>query len=94
MYPVRFANQHLSLAGHLHLPADLQAGVRYPAIVCVHPSGGVKEQTAGLYAAHLAKAGFIALAFDASYQGESEGEPRQLEIPMCVWTTSAPPSIT
>ena len=81
MHPVRFANQHLSLAGHLHLPADLQAGVRYPAIVCVHPSGGVKEQTAGLYAAHLAKAGFIALAFDASYQGESEGEPRQLENP-------------
>lgn len=81
MHPVRFANQHLSLAGHLHLPADLQAGVRYPTIVCVHPSGGVKEQTAGLYAAHLAKAGFIALAFDASYQGESEGEPRQLENP-------------
>ncbi|MGY3864513.1 alpha/beta hydrolase [Aeromonas bivalvium] len=81
MHAVRFANPPLVMAGHLHMPASLQPGVRYPAIVCVHPSGGVKEQTAGLYAARLAEAGFIALAFDASYQGESGGEPRQLENP-------------
>ncbi|MGV7121268.1 alpha/beta hydrolase [Sphingopyxis sp. 550A] len=81
MKSVTFSNGSLTLAGNLHLPPDFEEGKRYPAIACVHPGGGVKEQTAGLYAARLAAEGFVALAFDASFQGESGGEPRSTENP-------------
>jgi fermentation-respiration switch protein FrsA (DUF1100 family) len=78
---VSFLSNGLKLAGHLYTPDDLQPGEQRPAIVVAHPFGGVKEQTAGLYAAKLAAKGLIALAYDASYQGESAGEPRYLEDP-------------
>jgi fermentation-respiration switch protein FrsA (DUF1100 family) len=47
----------IKMAGDLHIPKDISEGCRYVAIVCVHPAGGVKEQTAGLYAVKLAEAG-------------------------------------
>lgn len=47
----------------------------------IHPGGGVKEQAAGLYVGKLAKVNFVAVAYDASHQGKSGGEPRFLESP-------------
>ncbi len=70
-----------TLAAVVHFPPAFDATRSYPAIVVSHPGGGVKEQTAGLYAGKLAEAGFITVAYDASFQGESTGEPRQLENP-------------
>lgn len=73
--------ENLTIAANIHFPDGFNEGRKYPAIVVAHPGGGVKEQTAGLYASKLAQSGFVAIAFDASYQGESTGLPRQLENP-------------
>ncbi len=79
---VTFKNNNLEMAGNVYLPVGFDKNKKYPAVVVVHPGGGVKEQTAGLYAQKLSESGFVALAFDASYQGASEGEPRFLDNPM------------
>lgn len=76
-----FKSKGLKMAAELHLPPNFVETEKYPAIVCIHPAGGVKEQTIGHYASRIAEAGFVMLTFDASYQGESEGEPRYLEDP-------------
>jgi uncharacterized protein len=84
MQKVSFKNlngQGITIAAVIHFPEGFDQGKRYPAVVVAHPGGGVKEQTAGLYAKKLAGHGLVAIAFDASYQGESTGEPRQLENP-------------
>ena len=82
MKSIQFRNGAITMAGNLHLPEGFDTARRYAAIVVVHPGGGVKEQTAGLYAQRLAEQGFVALAFDASHQGASGGEPRFLDDPM------------
>ncbi|KAF9900446.1 hypothetical protein EC991_007324 [Linnemannia zychae] len=78
---VSFPSETFKIAAHLYVPDSYQAGQKLPAIAVIHPFGGVKEQTAGTYAEHLSKQGFVTLAFDRRYQGESEGAPRQVEDP-------------
>jgi uncharacterized protein len=80
-HKVTFDNHGLKMAGNLFLPNGFDETKKYPSIITVHPGGGVKEQTSGLYAQKLAEKGYITLAFDASHQGESEGLPRLLEDP-------------
>ncbi|QBQ98795.1 alpha/beta hydrolase [Paraburkholderia pallida] len=84
MQSVTFKNlngQGVTMAANIHLPEGFDASRKHAAVVVTHPGGGVKEQTAGLYARKLAENGLVAIAFDASYQGASTGEPRQLENP-------------
>ena len=81
MQKINFKNRNWDVAGNLYLPENFDKTNKYPAIVCVHPGSSVKEQTAGLYANQLATSAFITLTFDASFQGESGGEPRFLEDP-------------
>lgn len=69
------------MAANIYFPAGFSETGKYPALVVSHPGGGVKEQAAGLYAQKMAQHGFVTIAFDRSYQGESGGEPRQLENP-------------
>ena len=78
---VTFKKLGLNIVGLLFLPNNFDVKNKYPAIVVTHPGGGVKEQCSSLYAWNLAKNGYVALAFDASHQGESEGLPRYLEDP-------------
>ena len=76
MRPVTFGNRYgFTLAGHLYLPENM-TDEKYPAIAVAGPFGGVKEMASGLYAQEFAKMGFVALAFDQSFTGESSGTPR------------------
>lgn len=79
---VTFHNRFLiDIVGDLYFPANYDSTKRYPTLIVGHPFGGVKEQTSGLYARKLAESGYVTLAFDASYYGESGGYPRRIESP-------------
>lgn len=76
---VTFKNRYgIELVGDLYTPKDIKKDKKYPAIAISGPFGAVKEQASGLYAQTLAKRGFVTLAFDPSYTGESSGEPRSV----------------
>lgn len=74
-------SNNIVLVGNLFLPKDFNSSNRYPAILSIHPAGSIKEQSAGLYAYRLAENGFVTLAFDATYAGESGGTPHWSEAP-------------
>lgn len=77
---VTFKNTIWNISATLFLPNNFDENRRYPAVVLSHPGGGVKEQTSRTYAMGLAEAGYVALTFDASHQGASEGEPRLVKV--------------
>lgn len=82
MKSVLVKNKFWDIAADIYYPPGFSEGNKYPAIISAHPIGSCKEQTSGeIYGAALAKAGFVVIAFDASYQGASGGEPRYIEDP-------------
>ena len=84
MQSITFRNRDMAwdIAALILLPPDFDQARNYPAIVSVHPFGSCKEQTSSkVYGAELAKEGFVVIAYDASYQGASGGEPRWVEDP-------------
>lgn len=75
-----FANRFgITLAADIYIPKN--ASGKLPAIAVCGPFGAVKEQASGLYAQELAERGFLTIAFDPSYTGESGGEPRYVASP-------------
>jgi uncharacterized protein len=78
---IHFNSDGLVLAGNLYKPQNFEPAKKYPAILVGGSWTTVKEQMSGLYAEELAKQGFITLAIDPRYFGESEGQPRFWENP-------------
>lgn len=78
---ITFKNRYgITLVADLYLPAK-QGAEKFAAIAVSGPFGAVKEQTSGLYAQAMAERGFLSIAFDPSYTGESGGEPRYVASP-------------
>lgn len=79
---VTFHNRYgITLAADLYKPKDAPADAKLAAIAVCGPFGAVKEQCAGLYAQTMAERGFLTIAFDPSFTGESGGEPRYMASP-------------
>ncbi|POR39057.1 Uncharacterized protein TPAR_00735 [Tolypocladium paradoxum] len=78
---VVFDSRGLKLAAHLYKPVSGSPDRAGAAVIIGHPWTSIKEQSPANYARVLSAAGFVCLAYDAAYQGESEGQPRDLEGP-------------
>ncbi|MEL7882594.1 MULTISPECIES: alpha/beta hydrolase [Serratia] len=84
MKNIRIQNADMAwhIAAHIQLPPGFDESKRYPTVVSVHPFGSCKEQTSGnVYGKALAEQGYVVIAYDASFQGESGGAPRWIEDP-------------
>ncbi len=79
---VSFPNVYqMKVAGNLFTPKGMDRTAKHPAIIVGHPMGAVKEQSANLYAQKMAEAGFVTLAVDLTFWGDSEGAPRNAVSP-------------
>jgi len=79
---VSFKNQfNMQVTGNLFIPKSLDESDKAAALIVGHPMGAVKEQSSNLYATKMAEKGFVTLAIDLPFWGESEGEPRNLVSP-------------
>ena len=76
-----FNNNGVEVAADLHLPDGFDDEKTYAALVIVTPGSSVRSQIGAVYGGKMAERGFVTLAFDPSYQGESGGEPRDMEDP-------------
>lgn len=79
MLPISILKGSITLAGLLFQPQNVTGPL--PGLVIIHPGGGVKEQTASLYAEKLSQQGYVTVAYDAAHQGDSGGLPHFLEDP-------------
>jgi fermentation-respiration switch protein FrsA (DUF1100 family) len=86
---VTFPNQLTSMAGSLFVTPNLDKTKKHPALAVAHPFGGVKEQTAGIYASKMAGKGYVTLAFDASHQAKVADIRGTLRTLRRRWRTSA-----
>lgn len=79
---VSVTTPYWDIAADIHFPPGFDESRKCPAIISAHPIGSCKEQTSGnVYGTALADAGYVVIAFDASFQGASGGEPRFIEDP-------------
>ncbi|NIH75139.1 hypothetical protein FHV99_002361 [Ochrobactrum sp. P20RRXII] len=79
---IRNHDMYWDIAADIHFPPNFDKSKKYPAIISAHPIGSCKDQTSGnVYGVALAKEGIVVIAFDASFQGASGGEPRFIEDP-------------
>lgn len=77
-YPNRYG---IAISADMYTPKGMDKSKKHPALVIGTPYGGVKEQGAGIYAQTMAERGFVAIAFDESFNGESGGTPRHISSP-------------
>ena len=81
-HKITFHNRYgITLVADMYTPKSMKKGDKLPAIAVAGPYGAVKEQVSGRYAQELAARGFLTIAFDPSFTGESAGEPRNTTSP-------------
>jgi uncharacterized protein len=78
---VSFMSQGVKVIGDLFLPSNFDPSKKYAAILFDGPSSGLKDQVVGVYAQKMSDSGFVSLAYDHRFYGESDGLPRQFEAP-------------
>lgn len=81
IHPTTYDLNGIKVAANIYTPAGYDESKKYPAVTVAHPNGGVKEQVAGLFAQKLAEQGYITITADATFQGQSGGEPRMVDRP-------------